>query len=1052
MILSEISIKRPVFATMMTLALMVLGFSSYVALSVDLFPDVDFPFVIVSVTYPGASAESVETDITKKVEDAVNTLGGIKHIESTALEGYTFSVIQFTLETDGLDAAAEVRDKIATIRGDLPEDIEEPVIQRYDPTSQPIISLAVSGPQSLRDLTDFVDDVIKPRLENISGVGAAEIVGGTEREIQVRLYPERLRALDITPAMIAYKMKQSNIELPAGRMVDGSREWVLRTMGRFESVKQIRDMVVLTPHGRLVRLGDIADVIDTEEEAKTASRLNGIPCVGVDIRRQSGANTVDVAVGVKSEIADISANLPAGMEIVIATDASIFIEESIEDVLVNIVYGGTLAILVIFLFLANGRATFISGIAIPTSIIATFTLMRLLGFTINFMTLLGLSLAVGLLIDDAIVVIENIYRHMEMGKKPYQAAKDATNEIGLAVSATTFSIMVVFIPVAFMSGIVGQFFYSFGMTVAFSILVSLFIAFTLTPMMSSRMLKPQAEVMKSTTYRILRGWNNFWKMLEVKVYTPVLKWCLTYRLVTMIAVTLAFAGSILLAMFGIGAEFMPQTDQGIISVSFEGRIGNRLVTTSEDIKQAEQIIMNHSEVVSVLTSIGAGSDPVNEGSISVRLLDISERELGADTLVNMIREELKVIPGYFFSVSKGEGGGGHEEQPIMYSISGEDREKLNQYAEELMEKIRDVPGLVDLQSSEETGKPELQINLNRDLISDLKVNVADIAMTLRTYIDGERVSRFKEDDEEYDIRLQVAEEYRHDIDYLGMLAVPSDKEIDGRDRFTVPLSQLADIETSSGPSEIKRYDRVREIRVTGGNDNRPTGDIRADIQLVIDSMEIAPGYGIGAVGEAEFMEESNREMGIAMILAVIFIYLVLASLYDSFVDPLSIMVSQPLAIIGAMVSLWFFRTPFSIMSLIGIILLMGLVTKNAILLVDFTKQRRAEGKERDAALQEAGPIRFRPIIMTALSTVLGVLPLALALGSGAELRAPIARAVIGGMLSSTVLTLLVIPVVYSFIDDLTHFNFKAIWDEITFSRNLDTPPEVSSPEAVKMTK
>ncbi|MEZ5360740.1 MAG: efflux RND transporter permease subunit [Candidatus Zixiibacteriota bacterium] len=1027
MILSEISIKRPVFATMMTLALMVLGVSSYLALSVDLFPDVDFPFVVVSVTYPGASAESVETEITKKIEDAVNTLGGIKHIESTALEGYTFSVIQFTLETDPLDAAAEVRDKIATIRGDLPEDIDEPVIQRYDPTSQPIISMAISGPQSLRDLTDYVDDFIKPRLENISGVGAADIVGGAKREIQVRLYPERMRALDITPSLIAMKMQQANIELPAGRMVDGSREWILRTMGRFSSVQQIRDMVILTPHGRLVRLDEVADVIDTEEEAETASRLNGIPCVGVDIRRQSGANTVDVAAGIKDEIDKISEHLPAGMEIIVATDASVFIEESIDDVLVNIVYGGTLAILVIFLFLANGRATFISGIAIPTSIIATFTLMRLLGFTINFMTLLGLSLAVGLLIDDAIVVIENIYRHMEMGKKPFQAAKDATNEIGLAVSATTFSIMVVFIPVAFMSGIVGQFFYSFGMTVAFSILVSLFIAFTLTPMMSSRFLKPQAEVEKSTTYKLLRGWNNFWKKLERDYYSPMLKYCLRYRFLTMLAATLAFFGSLAIAAFFIGAEFMPQTDQGIISVSFEGRVGNRLDTTIEDIEQVEQIIMSHPEVTAVLSSIGAGSDPVSEGAISVRLKDLSERELGADTLVKMIREELQVIPGYFFSVSKGEGGGGHEEQPIMYSISGFDREKLNEYANEFMAKIKDVPGLVDLKSSEDQGKPELKVNLNRDLISDLKVNVADVAMTLRTYIDGERVSRYKEGDDEYDIRLQIAEKYRHEIDYLGMLGVPSDKEIPGRDRFTVPLSQLADIETSSGPSEIKRYDRIREIRVSGGNADRPTGDIRSDIQLVIDSMSFDPGYNIGAVGEAEFMEESFREIGMALLLAVIFIYLVLASQYDSFVDPLSIMVSQPLAIIGAMISLWFFNTPFSIMSLIGIILLMGLVTKNAILLIDFTKQRRAEGMPRSVALQEAGPIRFRPIMMTALSTILGVLPLALALGSGAELRAPIARAVIGGMVSSTFLTLLVIPVVYTYFDDLAHGNFRALF-------------------------
>lgn len=1027
MILSEISIKRPVFATMMTLALIVLGVASYVALPVDLFPDVDFPFIVVSVTYPGASAEAVETDITKKIEDAVNTLAGVDHIESTAQEGYSLTIIQFTLETDGLDAAADVRDKVSTIRADLPDDIDEPLIQRYDPTSEPIVSLAISGPQSMRDLTDYVDDVMRPRLENISGVGAATINGGAVREIQVRLYPDRLRALDITPSMIAYRLRQSNMEVPGGRMIDGSREWVLRTMGRFSSVKQIEEMVVLTPRGRMVRLSEVADVIDTEEEARSASRLNGVPCVGLDIRRQSGANTVDVATKIKDEVAKMVEELPAGMEVVIARDNSVFIEESIDDVLINIVYGGSLAILVIFLFLANGRATFISGIAIPASIIATFTLMRLLGFSINFMTLLGLSLAVGLLIDDAIVVIENIYRHMEMGKKPFQAAKDATNEIGLAVSATTFSIMVVFIPVAFMSGIVGQFFYSFGMTVAFAILVSLFIAFTLTPMMSSRFLKPQAEVEKSRTYKILRGWSNFWKNLEQNYYAPALKFCLRYRFMTMSFATLAFIGSILVAMFLIGSEFMPQTDEGLIAVNFEGRTGNRLATTIEEIKPVEQIIMSHPEVVSVLTTIGGSNNPVTEGYMSVRLKDISERDLGADSLVKIIREELRVIPGYFFSVKMGDSGPGGGDQPIAYSVRGHDREKLNEYAEELMERIRNIPGLVDLQSSEEQGKPELQVNLNRDLVSDLKVDVADVAMTLRTFIEGEQVSRYKEDDEEYDIRLQIAEQYRHDIDYLGMLAVPSDKEIVGRDRFTVPLSQVADIKTTSGSSNIKRYDRIREIRVTGGNADRPTGDIRNDIQLVVDSMEIDPGYSIGAVGEAEFMADSFREIGIALILAVIFIYLVLASQYDSFVDPLSIMVSQPLAIIGAMVSLWLFNTPFSIMSLIGIILLMGLVTKNAILLIDFTKQRRAEGMSRAEALLEAGPIRFRPIIMTALSTVLGVLPLALALGSGAELRAPIARAVIGGMVSSTFLTLLVIPVVYTYFDDLAHGNFRALF-------------------------
>lgn len=1022
MILSDVSIRRPVFAAMMTVALIVLGVTSYFALSVDLFPNIDFPFVIVSVVYPGASAESVETDITKKVEDACNTIAGVKHIESTAYEGYSLTFIEFTLETEGLDAAADVRDKVASIRGDLPEGIEDPVIQRFDPESQPIISMAISGPQSMRDLTDYVDDVIRPRLENISGVGAAILVGEARREIQVRLNPERMKAFDITPSMVAAKLRSANIEFPGGKVADGSREWVLRTMGRFTSVQQIRDMVVLTPHGRLVRLSEIAEVLDTEEETTSASRLNGKPSVGLDIRRQSGANTVQVANDINRELDKIRADLPAGMSIVVASDQSIFIRNAIEDVLVNIAYGGTLAILVIFLFLANIRTTIISGIAIPTSIIATFTLMRLLGFTINFMTLLGLSLAVGLLIDDAIVVIENIYRHLQMGKKPMQAARDATNEIGLAVSATAFSIIVVFLPVAFMSGIVGQFFYSFGMTVAFAIAISLFVAFTLTPMLSSRFLDTGSEV-KNGFYKKVQGFGNLFAYIEREWYRPTLRWCLRHRFATLLIATVAFFGSLGLGSF-IGSEFIPQTDQSYVFVNFEGRAGNSLEATVAQIEPVEKTIMGYPEVTGILTTIGSGADPVYKGRITVKMVDLDQREISSDSLAKILREELKFVPGLFYTVSL---EGDEHGVPISISVRGPDLDRLDQYSNELMDRIRDIPGVVDLNSSQEAGKPELRINLNRDMMADLGVDAASVAMTIRTFVDGDVVSRFKEGEDEYDVRLQVAEEYRRDPAEIGLLAVPSNKDIDGRDRFVVPLNHIADINPASSPAEIKRYDRMREVRVYGNVIDRSTGEVRADIQLVMDSMNLDQGYLMGHVGEAEWMAESFQNILMALVLAIIFIYLVLASQYNSFVDPLSIMMSQPLAIVGAMVSLLIFNSNFSIISMIGIVMLMGLVTKNAILLIDFAKQRRAQGMERNQAILEAGPIRFRPILMTALSTIFGVLPLALGFGSGAELRAPIARAVMGGMISSTFLTLLVIPVVYTYFDDLAHGNFRAIF-------------------------
>ncbi len=1022
MILSDVSIRRPVFAAMMSVALIVLGVTSYFALSVDLFPNIDFPFVIVSVVYPGASAETVETDVSKKIEDACNTIAGVDNIQTTAYEGYSLTFIQFTLETNGLDAAADVRDKVASIRGNLPEDIDEPVVQRYNPEEQPILSLAISGSQAKRDLSDYVDKTIRPRLENISGVGAATLVGQAEREIQVRLDPERMSALDITPSLVAGKLRSANIEYPGGKVNEDGREFILRTMGRFTSVQQIRDLVVLTPHGRFVRLSEIAEVLDTEKQPTSASRLNGETSVGLDIRRQSGANTVKVAEGVKKELENIRADLPAGMSIAIVNDQSVFIRNAIDDVLVNIAYGGTLAVIVIFLFLANVRSTIISGLAIPTSIIATFTLMRLLGFTINFMTLLGLSLAVGLLIDDAIVVIENIYRHIEMGKKPMQAAREATNEIGLAVSATAFSIIVVFLPVAFMSGIVGQFFYSFGMTVAFAIAISLFVAFTLTPMLSSRFLKIGDQTKKGF-YKRIRGFGNFFAYVEREWYRPALRWCLAHRFATVGIATLAFLGSLFLGSF-IGSEFIPQTDQSYVYVNFEGRAGNSLKKTIDQVKPVEKLIMGHPEVVSVLTTIGSGSNPVYKGLITVNLTDLNKREVSADSLSKLLRVELKTVPGLFYTVGLEADQHG---APISISVRGPDLNKIDTYANQLIDSIKHIPGAVDLQSSMEAGKPELRVNLNRDMISDLGVNVADVAQTLRTFIDGDVVSRYKDGEDEYDIRLQVEENYRNDPNSLGILSVPSAKEITGRDRFVVPLNHIADITPSSGPAEIRRYDRMREVRISGGVVDRSSGEVRSDIQLVMDSMNLPQGYNMTMVGEAEYMAESFRNIFLALALAIIFIYLVLSSQYNSFVDPLSIMMSQPLAIVGAMVSLLIFRSNFSVISMIGIVMLMGLVTKNAILLIDFAKQRRAQGMERNQALMEAGPIRFRPILMTALSTIFGVLPLALGFGSGAELRAPIARAVMGGMISSTFLTLLVIPVVYTYFDDLAHGNFRAIF-------------------------
>lgn len=1024
MILADISIRRPVFAVMMAGALLVLGVTSYLALSVDLFPKMDLPYVVVTVVYPGAGAEAVELDVTKKIEDAVNTIAGVKHISSTAQEGYSLTVIEFSIETDPLNDAAEVRDKVNSIRGDLPTDIEEPVVQRYDPQSEPIMSISISGRQSLRDLTDYVDDVIQPRLESVPGVGQAEIIGGAEREIQVRVNPERLKALDLTPLMVAARLQAANLEVPGGRVIDGNREWVVRTMGRFVSVQQIRDLVVLSPKGHMVRLDEIAEIIDTEVESTSASRLNGEPAVGLDIRRQSGANTVDVAEGVNEVLEKIKTELPAGMSLVIATDNSEFIRGAIEDVLINIIWGGLLAILVILLFLANWRSTVISAVAIPISIIATFTLMRTLDFTLNMITLMGMALAVGLLIDDAIVVIENIYRHMEMGKPPLKAAHEATDEIGLAVSATTLAIIVVFLPVAFMSGIIGRIFNSFGLTVAFAVAVSLFIAFTLTPMLSSRFFRPHEEQIESRLHRGLKWWDRGFRHIEHHWYRPALRWCLAHRPATVGLATLILLASLMLIPV-IGTEFLPQYDQGFVFITFEGQAGDKLTTTIGNIQTVEKLLMANPAVASVLTTIGGGTDPVYSGTITVKLKDRAEREVTAMELTKIFREEMRSIPGYFFTAEIEQGHAGT--RPISLSIRGPELPQLELYTKNLSDRLVHVPGVADLKSSQETGKPELRVTIDRDRAADLGVNIAEAAQTLQIFIDGKKVTRFKEGDKEFDIRLQIAEPYRQDQAYLAMLPIPSNKEIAGRDRFVVPLGQIAAIERTSGPSQITRYDRVREIRLSASAVDRAAGSVRSDVQAVVDSMMLATGYSIAAVGEAEIQAESFSNIFTALILAVIFIYLVLASQYNSFLDPLAIMVSLPLAVVGALVGLLMFGSAFSIVSLIGIILLMGLVSKNGILLIDFTKQRRAQGMERNAALEEAGPVRFRPIIMTSLATIFGALPLALGIGSGGEMRAPISRAVIGGMISSTVLTLLVIPVVYTYLDDLARGDFRAFF-------------------------
>lgn len=1014
---------------MMITALMVLGWFSYTDMPIELFPKVDFPFVVVQTVYPGASAESIETDVTKKVEDVVNEISGVRHIQSESHEGYSLIVVEFELEIDGAVATQDVREKVATVRGDLPDDIEEPIVSQYDPDAQAIMSVTISGSRPQREVTQLVKDKIKPRLESVSGVGSVRLIGGHEREVQILLNPDQMEAKQISVDDIANAVMAANMEIPGGRVNESNREYLVRVKGRLTSVDDFRSIVVKNEQGTPILLSDVALVKDTIAEQRSLSTYNGKPAVALDIVKQSGANVVDLAADVRKVLKDLDAELPPDIVVTIVNDNSVWINESIHEILFNIQFGTALAVLVIFLFLLDLRPTIITGLSIPISIIASFTAMKFLGFTTNFMTLLALSLAVGILIDDSIVVVENIYRKVEEGESPWRAAFTGTDEIGLAVAATTFTIMVVFLPVAFMSGIVGRFFYQFGMTVSIAVLISLFVAFTLVPMLASRTRAPKedpesldpnnAKGLWRLWLRIRRPlslWDRAFDALR-PVYKNLLAASLRHRWLVMVAATLIFVLSIYAAT-KLPVEWMTASDQGKMYISIETPPGTDLDHTYDRIRKVEDIVTALPEVSGTYITIGSGNNEVTEGNLLVLLTDAETRDISAVQLVDSVRQLIRAVPGIKASLATEPAEGGSS-KPIELSIRGDDRQELTRLTHQVQRILDTIPGAVDVDNTLQEGKPELQVSVDRRLADDLGVDVASISRTMRLLVEGDNITRYKEGDEEYDVRLRLQERFRSSAEDVGRVLVASTKEIPGLNTFLVPLNRVADIHKSTAIGELRRYDRLAEVRVNANAaSGAASGTIAQTLQLIVDTtIQFAPGYSVGAVGQEEIREESSTNIARALILSIIFIYLVLASQYESFFDPLSIMLSLPLSLIGAVLGLLAFGSTLNIMSQIGIVMLMGLVTKNAILLIDFVKQRRREGVDRTEAVLAAGPIRLRPILMTALATVFGMLPLALELGPGAEMRSPMARAVIGGMISSTLLTLVVVPVVYTLIDD-----------------------------------
>jgi HAE1 family hydrophobic/amphiphilic exporter-1 len=1012
--LSAIAIRRPVLTVMTTLGLLVMGFVGLGRLGTDLFPDVAFPVVMVTVPYPGASPSEVENLVSKPIEDAVISLNGIDRVRSFAREGVSITWVMFKLGTDLPDAATQVRERVAQARGRFPGDAKDPVIGRFD-VAGPVLVYALKGGGSLSAARKFADDVLKPELEQVSGVGAINVTGSGEREIQVALDRSRLDALNLSPAAVVARLKAENLNVPAGRYDEGVREISVRTVGELADVGAVRDVIVATaPDGSAVRLGDVAHVVDGFAEQRTLVRVNGVESVTFDVVKQSGQNTIEVGDAVKARLAGLAKRFPPGMETTVVFDQSRFVRNSVDQVKHDLFIGGVMAILVILVFMLDLRSTLISSVALPTSVIGTFFIMYLFGYTLNMMTLLALSLAIGLLIDDAVVVRENIFKHLERGVPPRQAALDGTKEIALAVLATTATIVAVFLPVAFVEGQVGQFFRQFGTTVSAAVVLSLFVAFTLDPMLSSRFSKSATDKHEGAfTRTVKRPFQWFFTNLEGG-YRLILGWALRHKLITGV---LAVGTLVLMKVVAglTGNEFVSSEDRGQFVVEAEMPAGTSLAETSRLSALAEDKLRGaEREIETVFATIGPQGE-VNKARWRVLVTPKNTRPHVA--IANLKEEARRVViealPDAKVVVTDPPFiEGAATEAPIMIMVRGETYDDIVPLSNKVGEILRTTPGVQDVQVKYTPGRPELQVSIDRRKAADRGLPVAPLALAVRTAMDGEEAGRLRQGQDEIPIVVRLRAEDRQRPDDLANLTIPTM-------RGSVKLGDVATFRRGEGPQVIERENRGRQIPIWASPIGRPLGDIVKEIQPRLDKLELPAGASLSYDGQIRFMNENNEAMALTMGLGILFIFIILASQFESFIHPLTIMVTLPLAIVGAILGLFLTGNTMAMGALIGMILLMGLVTKNAILLVDRAIVRvRDHGEPPMQAILEAGPERLRPILMTSTAMSLGMLPTAIGNAEGSEFRAPMAIAVIGGVISSTLLSLVVVPVVYLTIENI----------------------------------
>ena len=1051
---TQVSLRNPVFATMVMLALVVLGLFSFQRLKIDQFPNIDLPVVVVTTEYPGASPEIIESEVSKKIEEAVNSTAGISALTSRSYEGMSVVIVEFELTVNGRKAADDVREKVSNVHPFLRPEVKESRILRFDPASRPIWSLAVvtdkaslpAGvkPLSQVEMTNWADQFLKKRLENVRGVGSVVLVGGTKREINLYLNPQAMESLGITAQQVVDAVSNENQDLPVGSIRSLQQDRVVQVQGRMHRPEDFGNIIVARKGGSIVRLSQVARVNDGAQELENLALYNGERTLLLSVQKSQDENTIDVVDGLARTVADMASQLPPGVKLQNIYDGSRQIRVGVNNVRKTLIEGSLLTVLIVFLFLNSWRSTIITGLTLPIAIIGTFLFMAMFGFTINMITLMALSLCIGLLIDDAIVVRENIVRHVQMGKTAFNASMEGTKEIGLAVLATTFSIVAVFLPIGFMQGIIGKFFHEFGLTIVVAVLISMFVSFTLDPMLSSVWHDPSIHRNGQRSHK--RSWYDmslgrvtqwFEDATEGlgRAYQRMLGIALRYRFVTVLVALVIFITSIFMVRF-LGTEFVPKADYSEASVTFYVPVGSSLQVTEAKAREVESMLRSFPEVRYTLSTINTGNaNGKIYANVYFRLVDRQLRTLNIIEFTPIIRERLRKMGGLTVThVGLLDSVGGSKQ--IEFYLLGPDQAELERIAAVVTARLQDIKGLVDIESSVKPNKPTVDITVKREAAADFGLGVGSIANQLRTLVAGQTVGVWRADnDQTYDVLVRLdptQRTYPHDLERLPFNI---GQNPDGSSRI-VRLNQVAQVSESIGPNQVNRRELSREVAFSGNTYGRATGEVSQDIQTMMAGIALPDGYRYQFGGATKNMKESFQYAVVALAMGVIFIYMILASQFKSFLQPLVLMTSLPLTLIGVVGALMVFRSTLSMFSVIGVIMLMGLVTKNAILLLDFAIRAR-EGLDRGDGTQDAplgrtealllaAQVRLRPILMTTLAMVFGMIPLAFSVSEGSEQRAPLGQAVIGGVITSSILTLVVVPVVYCYIDDLSQW-LKKLW-------------------------